>query len=94
MLSKDLQELISTLGGLLIVENGRPEFVVLTYDKYKGLIIPATLNSGVIHKNIDNFDNFDKDKDSNEEIIDRLNKEISALKEQVAERERELSGNL
>ena len=79
MLSKDLQELVSNLGGLLILENGRPEFIVLTYEKYKGL---------VIHKNIDNSGNFDKD--SNEEIIDRLNKEIFALKDQVAERERDL----
>ena len=82
MLSKELQELVSNLGGLLIVENGHPEFVVLTYEKYKGL---------VIHKNIDNSGNFDKD--SNEEIIDRLNKEISVLKDQVAERERELTTN-
>lgn len=86
ILSKDLQELVSNIGGLVIVENGRPDFVVLTYEKYKDL---------VIHKNVDNSGNFDKDsKDSNEEIVDRLNKEISALKEQVAEREREISGNL
>jgi len=68
------------------MENGEPAFIVLTYDKYKGL---------VIHKNVDNSGNFDKDsKDSSEEMIDRLNKEISALKDQVAEREREISGNL
>lgn len=79
MLSKDLQELVSKIGGLVVVENGHPEFVILTYEKYKGL---------VIHKSIDNSGNFDKD--SNEEIIDRLNKEIYALKEQVAERERDL----
>ncbi|MEK7659488.1 MAG: hypothetical protein AAB338_02445, partial [Patescibacteria group bacterium] len=62
-----------------LVENNQPKFIVMTYDKF----------SSVIHKNIDNSSNFDKD--SNEEIIvDRLNEEILALKEQVAEKEKEL----
>ena len=66
-----------------MVEDNQPKFVVISYEKYKEL---------VIHKSIDNSGNFDKY--SNEEVVDRLNKEISVLKEQVSEKEKELTGNL
>ena len=65
-----------------MVENDQPKFVVMSYERAKEL---------VIHKNIDNSGNFDKD--NNEEIADRLNKEILALKAEVAEKEKELSIN-
>ena len=82
MLSKELEKLVSSLGGLVIVENDQPKFVVMSYDKF----------NSVIHKSLDNSGDFDKD--SNEETVDRLNEEILALKEQVAEKEKELTGNL
>lgn len=82
MISEELKNLVSQLGTLVIVENNQPKFIVFSYDKF----------NGVIHKSIDNSGNLAQD--SNEELIDRLNKEILALKEQVAEKERELSGNL
>lgn len=59
-------------------------------------------------RSVDNHDNFDKDINEDieetfkgndgsdqreEEIVDRLNKEILALKEQVAEKEKELTTN-
>lgn len=78
MISEELKELISRLGSLVIVENNQPKFVVLSYDKF----------NGVIHKSIDNSGNFDKD--SNEELTERLNKEILVLKEQIVEKERDL----
>lgn len=80
MLSKEMQDLVSSLGGLVVVENNQPKFVVISYEKYKNL---------VIHKNIDNSENFDKD--GSEEVAERLNKEISALQEQVSEKEKELT---
>ena len=88
MLSEELKNLVSRLGTLVVVENNEPKFVVMSYDKFNG-VIPATLSSGVIHKSIDNSGNFAQD--GSEEITDRLNKEILALKEQVAEKEKELS---
>ncbi len=79
----------------MIVENDQPKFVLVSYDKFNSLI----------HKSIDNSGNFDKNNketpnvsgyhaQSDEEIIDRLNEEILVLKEQVAEKEKELTGNL
>ena len=82
MISEELKNLVSQIGSLVLVENNQPKFVIIAYDKL----------SSVIHKSIDNSGNFDKD--SSEELIDRLNKEILVLKEQVVEKERELSDNL
>jgi hypothetical protein len=96
MISEELKNLVARFGTLILIENNRPKFVVMSYDAVKGM---------VIHKSVDNSGNFDKYNNEtpsvsnnsiqrDEEIIDRLNREISALKDQVAERERELSGNL
>lgn len=105
MISEETKDLVSKIGGtLVIVENNQPKFVVMAFDKFLS-VITATSSSGVIHKSIDKSGNFDKDNSEmpnvsgyhvqpDEEIIDRLNNEILALKEQVAEKEKELSGNL
>ncbi|MEK7579853.1 MAG: hypothetical protein AAB469_01520 [Patescibacteria group bacterium] len=82
-MNDEIKNLVSKLGALAILEEGEPKFVILSYEKAKSLII---------HKNIDN--SVYSDKDSSEEI-DRLNREILILKEEVAQKERELSvGNL
>jgi len=86
MLSEELKELVSNFGTMIIVENNQPKFVVMSYGRAREL---------VIHKNIDNSGDFvNFDRDSGEETIDRLNKEILVLKEQVAEKEKGLSDNL
>ncbi|MEK7203558.1 MAG: hypothetical protein AAB627_00580 [Patescibacteria group bacterium] len=102
MISEEIKDLVSKIGGtLVIVENNQPKFVVMAFDKFLA-VIAATSSSGVIHKNIDKSGNFDKDNsetfsvsgyrhERDEEIIDRLNNEILALKEQVAEKEKEFS---
>ncbi len=94
MLSEELKNLILQFGTLVIVENNQPKFVILSYEKFKG----------VIHKSIDNLPNFDKynserinipeyQEQADEEAMDRLNREILALKEQVAEKEKEITDN-
>ena len=108
MLSKELKNLISRFGTVIVIENDVPRFVVMTYDKFD-VALSATgshaQRDGVIHKNIDNSGNIAQDGSEtlsvsnnhaqrDEEMADRLNKEILALKEQVAEKERELSGSL
>ena len=81
MLSEELKNLVSELGTMIIVEANRPRFVVLSYDKFRQ----------VIHKSFDNSQDFDKDiREEAEEAIDRLNKEILVLKEQTAEKEKEI----
>ncbi len=79
MINDELKNLVNQVGAIVLVENDQPKFIVLPYDKFRL----------VIHKDIDNSENFDKN--NSEEIIDRLNKEILALKAEVTEKERELS---
>jgi len=78
MLSDELKNLVSQIDSLILVEDNQPKFIVMTYDRF----------NSVIHKSVDNSGNFDKD--NNEETVDRLNKEILVLKEQVAEKEKDL----
>lgn len=78
MINEELKNLLSQIGSFVLVENNQPKFIIMTYDKF----------NSVIHKRVDNSSNFDKD--SNEETVDRLNEEILALKEQVAEKEKDL----
>ena len=82
MLSEEMKNLVSRFGTVIVIENNEPKFLVASYDAAKNL---------VIHKNIDNSGSFDKNY--SEEITDRLNKEILALKEEIARKEKEVSVN-
>ncbi len=79
MLNDELKNLVNQIGAILVVENGQSKFIVLSYDRFKDLLI---------HKNVDSNENLSND--INEELIERLNDEISALKAEVAEKEKEL----
>ena len=83
MLNDELKNLVNHVGAIVVVENSQPKFIVVLYERFKDLLI---------HKNVDNNENFSND--INEEIIERLNDEISALKAEVAEKEKELTDNL
>lgn len=80
MLNDELKNLVNQIGAIVVVENSQPKFIVVSYERFKDLLI---------HKNIDNNEN--PGNDVNEEIIERLNDEISALKAEVAEKEKELT---
>ena len=84
---------------MIVIENNQPKFVVMSYDRAKELVIHKNIDPSIDsgstlsgNRSVDNSGNFDKD--NSEEITDRLNKEILVLKEQVAEKEKELSINL
>ena len=104
MLSKELKNLVSQFGTIVVIENDVPRFVVMTYDKFDAALSATGSHAQrdrVIHKNIDNSGDIAQDSNEtlsvsnshaqrDEEMADRLNKEILALKEQVAEKEREI----
>lgn len=83
MINEELKNLVNHIGAIVVVEDGQPKFIVVSYDRFKDLFI---------HKNIDNSEN--SSNDINEELLERLNNEISALKTEVAEKEKELTDNL
>ena len=81
---EELKKLIKTSTAVLVLDNGEPSFVVINYPLYKDLVAEqggekevkitqtngSPLNSYVVPE---------KERD----ILDRLNKEILALKSQI-----------
>lgn len=80
MISDELKNLVNRIGAIVVVEGTQPKYIVVSYDRFKDLFI---------HKNVDT--NEDLSNDINEEIIERLNSDISALKDEVAEKEKEIN---
>lgn len=71
---KRLKELAKKLGGILVLNGNEPEFVILSYDQYK---------------KIDNAVNDEENLGGGEEekTIEKLNREILALKEEIRQKE-------
>lgn len=68
-----LKELAKKLGGILVLNGNEPEFIILSYDQYK---------------KIDNAANGEENSGGNEEeTIEKLNREILALKEEIRQKE-------
>ena len=71
-----LKKLAKKLGGILVLDGNEPEFVILPYDQYeKGNGAPD--DSGENTKGLDEED----------KTIDKLNREILALKEEIRQKE-------
>jgi len=66
-----LKELTKKVGGILVLNGNEPEFIILPYDQYEKM-----------NQMADN-----KDSESEEETIEKLNREILALKEEIRQKE-------
>ena len=85
---KELKKMLKGSTAVLILDNGEPSFVVVSYDNYRELlqkgeteiavhngpatVTPAMTNAGEL------------------ELLERINKDILALKEQIEEEEKNL----
>ncbi|MDD3487090.1 MAG: hypothetical protein PHF35_01770 [Candidatus Moranbacteria bacterium] len=71
MLSKDLKEIIDLSGGrYIIVENGSPKYIVMNFDEYKSAIFDRKSSVQSL---------------TEEELIERINTDISLWREKQAE---------
>ena len=73
-----LKEIAKRLGGILVMEGNEPEFVILSYNKYEemeGTPAPIEYPMGTAPGS------------GEENLIDQLNHEISALKEEIRQKE-------
>lgn len=75
----ELKQLAKKLGGILVMNGNSPEFVVLAYDQYQ------KLTGGV--QNSEPRTNPSRLTPEEEETIEKLNKEILALKEEIRQKE-------
>lgn len=88
-----LKELVRKLGGVLVLDGDKPEFVILSYDNYQkmeiGEEIPFFTNrnerDGIAEMNGEMRNIVDVDED--QKTVERLNQEISALKEEIRQKE-------
>ena len=76
---KQLKELAKKLGGILVMDGGLPEFVVLSYQRYSELEEggrPSVSAGASPAQSV-----------SEDQLIDKLNTEIAALKEEIRQKE-------
>ncbi len=92
-----LKELVGKLGGLLVFDGDEPSLVVLSYDKFKKLDVSEEIP--VSHRN--GFDlalegdvglKYGQDivngvQEDDATTVEKLNQEISALKEEIRQKE-------
>ena len=90
----ELKKIIKNSTSVLVMDNGEPSFVILGYQTYKDMVsekgekeitinqVPATPGQSVF--------NGRSTHDKETEILDRLNKEILAIKSQIEAEERNL----
>jgi len=69
-----LRQLVRRLGSVVLFDGNKPELVVLPYDKLNG--------EEFVEENVE--------ESNNDQELERLNSEILALREELAERERDL----
>lgn len=81
---EDIKKILETSPSVAFVENGVPTFVVTRYDDFtKGVKVEEPTFGGLepIQKKL---------SEKETEIIERINKDILALKQEIAEQEKEV----
>ncbi len=71
-----LKNMAKSLGGILVVNGNDPDLVILSYDKFE--VLEAKPSNVAIRQ---------ADSHKEDEMIDLLNKEILALKEEIRQKE-------
>ncbi|MEK7583082.1 MAG: hypothetical protein AAB483_01595 [Patescibacteria group bacterium] len=84
-----LKEIAKRLGGILIMQGNEPELVILSYEKFSALETPISPAGGPpAHEHPTHTDLIaSQNSKREEELMDTLNKEILALKEEIRQKE-------
>src|SRR3972149_6611790 len=102
---EELKKLMNKSTAVLIMDNGDPSFVAISYEAYKDLVLKSDIghevkvnhNSDVSEKSVvraesDILKNDQEQvrpmNESELEMLDRINKEILALKEEIQKEEK------
>jgi hypothetical protein len=83
MIIDELKQVIKNTASVLVLEEGKPSFVIFNYEAYLDLVskIPTDASKESDPRIVGK-------RDSEREILDKLNKEILALKDQIESEER------
>jgi PHD/YefM family antitoxin component YafN of YafNO toxin-antitoxin module len=102
---EELKKLMNKSTAVLIMDNGDPSFVAISYEAYKDLVLRGDIGHEVkVNHNLDvsekpttkaESDTLKNDQEqvrpmneSELEMLDRINKEILALKEEIQKEEK------
>ncbi len=99
---EELKKLVKKSTAVLILDNGEPSFVILGYDSYKDLMfqepvkevkishsdripspVPASTANGLSYN--------ERKSDPESEVLEKINKDILALKEEIEKEEKTVS---
>jgi hypothetical protein len=86
----ELKKLIKKNTSVLVMDNGEPSFVLLGYDMYKSLISEKGGEKEVKITQSASGPGMTPYQEKEAEILERLNREILALKNQIEQEERGL----
>ena len=85
---EELKKLVKNSTAVLVLDNGEPSFVILNYDSYKDLVFKEPVKEVKIR----NGSSRDEDKpevpEIESEVLERINKDILALKEEIEKEEK------
>src|SRR3989338_183003 len=95
----ELKKLVKHSTAVLVLDNGEPSFVILNYDMYKDLVLGSKEKEKEIKINhaVTNGISHDEDRiaiikpalpDNELEILERINKDILALKSEIEKEEK------
>lgn len=84
----ELKKMLKNSTAVLIMDNGDPSFVVVNYDTYKDLVSKGEAEIKV--KNDPEIAKTKSDSRGEVEMLERINKDILALKAQIEEEEKGL----
>ncbi len=98
----ELKKLVKHSTAVLVLDNGEPSFVILNYDMYKDLVLGSKekekeikINHAVTNGISHNEDRISAVKpalpDNELEILERINKDILALKSEIEKEEKLVS---
>ena len=93
----ELKKLIKDSISVLVLDNGEPSFVIMGYDTYKNMTVNLSIEKEIAIKHAPSQSNSVSNgrsyHDKETEILERLNKEILALKSQIEAEEKGLASS-
>jgi len=92
----ELKKLIKSSTSVLVLDDGEPSFVVLDYKMYKDLVVDRGEKEIPINHSANgiSLNSHNSQHEREVEILERLNKEILALKNQIEMEERGVQGGV
>ena len=97
----ELKKLVKHSTAVLVLDNGEPSFAILSYEMYKDLVLGGREKEIKINHAVANGIDHSEDRippvksalpDNELEILERINKDILALKSEIEKEEKMLEG--